>query len=234
MGLYLGTIKKYNSNKGHITLQLEEDLDLGDSISVSNESSKYLVSELMIKNDNHKHISSGTEVTIGRMKGNIKVGDKVYKISSKSLSDFAKSSYDNCENKKIPLNCNITIKKNTPIKMKISTNKNTCYNELYSNICVEDVSNMIPIDALKTPISVERVVKQISKTSNTPFYFENITVLLDDGLYVPSISTLNELRRSTLEKVEQEILNRAKRSLPHIQNISKKQLHIFQVWSILK
>lgn len=54
----------------------------------------------MIKNDNHKHISSGTEVTIGRMKGNIKVGDKVYKISSKSLSDFAKSSYDNCENKK--------------------------------------------------------------------------------------------------------------------------------------
>lgn len=224
MGLYLGTIKKYNSNKGHITLQLEEDLDLGDSISVSNESSKYLVSELMIKNDNHKHISSGTEVTIGRMKGNIKVGDKVYKISSKSLSDFAKSSYDNCENKKIPLNCNITIKKNTPIKMKISTNKNTCYNELYSNICVEDVSNMIPIDALKTPISVERVVKQISKTSNTPFYFENITVLLDDGLYVPSISTLNELRRSTLEKVEQEILNRAKRSLPHIQNISKKTI----------
>ena len=80
--------------------KLEEDLDLGDSISVSNESSKYLVSELMIKNDNHKHISSGTEVTIGRMKGNIKVGDKVYKISSKSLSDFAKSSYDNCENKK--------------------------------------------------------------------------------------------------------------------------------------
>ena len=224
MGLYLGTIKKYNSNKGHITLQLEEDLDLGDSISVSNESSKYLVSELMIKNDNHKHISSGTEVTIGRMKGNIKVGDKVYKISSKSLSDFAKSSYDNCENKKIPLNCNITIKKNTPIKMKISTNKNTCYNELYSNICIEDVSNMIPIDALKTPISVERVVKQISKTSNTPFYFENITVLLDDGLYVPSISTLNELRRSTLEKVEQEILNRAKRSLPHIQNISKKTI----------
>ena len=32
------------------------------------------------------------------------------------------------------------------------------------------------------------------------------------------------MRRSTLEKVEQEILNRAKRSLPHIQNISKKTI----------
>ncbi len=28
---------------------------------------------------------------------------------------------------------------------------------------LKEISNMIPIDALKTPISVERVVKQISK-----------------------------------------------------------------------
>lgn len=224
MGIYLGTIKKYNSNKGHITLQLEEDLELGDSISVSNEASKYLVSELMIKNVNQKKVSANTEVTIGRMKGNIKVGDKVYRISSKALSDFAKASYDNCENKKIPLNCTITIKKNTPISMEISTNKNTCYNELYSSIYVKEISNMIPIDALKTPISVERVVKQISKTTNTPFSFENITVLLDDGLYVPSISTLNELRRTALEKVEQEILSRAKRTLLDLSRKSKESI----------
>ena len=224
MGIYLGTIKKYNSNKGHITLQLEEDLELGDSISVSNEASKYLVSELMIKNVNQKKVSANTEVTIGRMKGNIKVGDKVYRISSKALSDFAKASYDNCENKKIPLNCTVTIKKNTPISMEISTNKNTCYNELYSSIYVKEISNMIPIDALKTPISVERVVKQISKTTNTPFSFENITVLLDDGLYVPSISTLNELRRTSLEKVEQEILSRAKRTLLDLSKKSKESI----------
>ena len=224
MGIYLGTIKKYNSNKGHITLQLEEDLELGDSISVSNEASKYLVSELMIKNVNQKKVSANTEVTIGRMKGNIKVGDKVYRISSKTLSDFAKASYDNCENKKIPLNCTVTIKKNTPISMEISTNKNTCYNELYSSIYVKEISNMIPIDALKTPISVERVVKQISKTTNTPFSFENITVLLDDGLYVPSISTLNELRRTALEKVEQEILSRAKRTLLDLSKKSKESI----------
>lgn len=224
MGIYLGTIKKYNSNKGHITLQLEEDLELGDSISVSNEASKYLVSELMIKNVNQKKVSANTEVTIGRMKGNIKVGDKVYRISSKALSGFAKASYDNCENKKIPLNCTVTIKKNTPISMEISTNKNTCYNELYSSIYVKEISNMIPIDALKTPISVERVVKQISKTTNTPFSFENITVLLDDGLYVPSISTLNELRRTALEKVEQEILSRAKRTLLDLSKKSKESI----------
>ena len=216
MGIYLGTIKKYNSNKGHITLKLEEDLEIGDSVSISNEPSRYLVSELMLKDSNQKLVTANTEVTIGRMKGNIRIGDKVYKISSKALSDYAKSSYDNCENKKIPLNCTVTIKKNTPISMEIYTNKNTCYNELYSNIHIKEISNMIPIDALKTPISVERVVKQISKTNNTPFSFENITVLLDDGLYVPSISTLNELRRSALEKLQSEILNRSKRTLEYV------------------
>lgn len=214
MGIYLGIIKKYNSNKGHITLQLEEDLEVGDCIAVARENSKYLVSELMIKNTNQKIVSAKTEVTIGRMKGNIQIGDKVYKLSSKKLSDTAKSSYENCENRKIDLNCIVTIKKNTPIEMEISTDK--CSEALYSNINIKEVSSMLPIDALKTPISVERVVKQISKTNNTPFSFKNITVLLDDGLYVPSISTLNELRRTALEKIEQEILNRVKRDLPNI------------------
>lgn len=216
MGIYLGTIKKYNSNKGHITLKLEKDLQIGDSISVSNEASKYLVSELMIKNTNYKKVCANTEVTIGRMKGNIKVGDKIYKICSKTLSEFAKSTYENCENKKIPLNCTVTIKKNAPVSMEISTIKTACRIPLYSNIHVKEVSSIIPIDALKTPISVERVVKQISKTNNTPFSFENITVLLDDGLYVPSISALNELRRKTLEKLEQKILSKAQRTLDDI------------------
>ena len=56
------------------------------------------------------------------------------------------------------------------------------------------------------------------------FCFENITVLLDDGLYVPSISTLNELRRTALEKVEQEILNRVKKDLPNILEDKKETI----------
>lgn len=229
IGIYLGTVKNYNSNKGLITLELENGLEIGDSVSFAMENSKYFVSELMIKGINQKTVSSGSEVTIGRMKGNIRIGDKIYKITSKSLSENAKSSYENCENKKIPLDCVVTIKKNTPIKMEVFTNKKS-KEQLYSDLYVEVVSDMIPIDALKTPISVERVVKQISKTNNTPFSFESITVLLDDGLYVPSISTLNELRRTVLEKVEQEILNRAKRTLP---NISKNTIETITYSPIL-
>ena len=47
---------------------------------------------------------------------------------------------------------------------------------------------------------------------------------MDDGLYVPSISTLNELRRTALEKVEQEILSRAKRTLLDLSKKSKESI----------
>ena len=216
MGIYLGKVNKYNANKGHITLKLENNLQVGDSIAVQKESTTYFVSELMIKNSNVKDASNGCEVTIGRMKGNISAGDKVYRISSKSLSDFAKKSYESAENIKIPLNCTVTIKKDSPIKMKISTINNG--NSIYNNINFEVSSNTVPIDALKTPISVERVVKQISKTNNTPYYFQNITVLLDDGLYVPSISSLNDLRRSALEKLEEEIIKKVARKPIKVSN----------------
>ena len=150
------------------------------------------------------------------MNGNISVGDKVYKVISKKLFDQANASYENCENKKIPLNCSITIKIDTPIKIQLFTTNDSHPSDVYHNLNVEISSDTIPIEALKTPISVERVIKQISKTNNTPYIFENITVYLDDGLYVPSISTLNELRRNALQKLEQKLKRRIVRKTPEI------------------
>lgn len=217
MGIYLGTIEKYNSTKGHISIALKAPLSIGDSVGVEKEDSKYLVSELMLKDKNIKDANIDTYVTIGRMKGKIHIGDKVYKLASKKLSDEANASYQNCENIKISLNCNITIKKDKPIKMELFTSDHNS-NDIYNNIRIEVISDVIPVDALKTPTSVERVVKQISKTNNTPYKFENITVYLDDGLYVPSISSLNELRRNAIEMLEAEVKNRIHRKeLPTIE-----------------
>lgn len=216
MGIYLGTVEKYNSNKGHITINLDAPLDLGDSISIEQENSSYYVSELMLKEQNVKSASKGTRVTIGRMKGKIFTGDKVYKVVSKKLMESAHASYANCENKKIPLNCSITIKKNTPIKMELFTTNETHPSDIYHNAKVEITSNVVPIDALKTPTSVERVIKQISKTNNTPYTFKDVTVYLDDGLYVPSISSLNELRRNAIQKLEQLIESRTLRKSPKL------------------
>jgi len=213
IGIFIGTVEKYNQNKGHIKLQLKDNLSIGDTISFEKENSKYTVSELMSNNTNYTTSHTSDRVTIGRMKGNINVGDKIYKLASKNLSTIAKQSYENAENRKVSVNCIVTVKKDTPIRMQIICTNNKHGSDNYHNIKVDVSSNIIPTQALTSPITTERIVKQISKTNNTPFTFENITVHLDDNLYIPSISAINELRRTALEMLEAKVINNKNRSI---------------------
>lgn len=201
MGIYLGSVLNYNPSKKYVDLKLENNLDIGDSITFERENTRYNVSELMINNNNTPSASVGNIVTIGRMIGNISKGDKIYKLSSKALSSASSATYSGAELKKIKLNCKITIKENEPISIKITANNNIFYNP-----SIEIVSNIIPVPALKQPITKERIVSQLSKTTSTPFEFENINVDLGDNLFISHISGLNELRRKGLEQIEQEII----------------------------
>lgn len=210
MGLFIGTITKYNANKGHITIKLQEKLCIGDTISVENESGSYTVSELMDKKNNIKDTSIGQTVTIGRMKGNIKVGDKIYRLSSKELSIQAKNSYQK-ENKQVALNCVVNIKKDLPISISVTSCSNL---NLYKDLVITYNLDYIPEEAKNRPLNKETIIKQISKTSSTPYYFKNIKINLDDNLFLPKLSILNELRRHALINLESVALSRIHRNIP--------------------
>ena len=210
MGLFIGIIQKYNPNKGHITLKIQEKLNIGDTISVGNENGSYKISELMNKNTNLKETQVGQTVTIGRMKGNIKVGDKVYRLSSKELTTIAKESYKK-EVKKTALNCTVSIKKNTPISINI---KSYTKNGIYKNLDISCKLDYIPEIAQNRPLDKETIIKQISKTTDTPYYFKNINIDLDKNLFLPKISILNELRRTALSNVENFAISKIHRQLP--------------------
>ena len=199
MGLFLGTVTKFNQNKGHITLTLNEPIAINDTISLENETGTYTVSELMDEKHNIVETKEGQTVTIGRMKGNIKSGDKVYKISSKELLIRAKESYRR-ENIKIPLECKITIKKGIPISLKVTSLFKT---EPYKNLQITCTLEHLPEEAISRPLDEEIIIKQLSKTSSTPYEFKNIKINMEDNVFLPKLSSLNELRRTALENVEQ-------------------------------
>lgn len=211
-GLYLGNISNYNPNKGYVTVHLNDELEIGDTIMVEKEETKYTVSELMVQKENIKHADKWQTVQLGRLKGNINIGDRIYKMASKKLSLALRESYQNKEHKKIPLNCVIIIKKDLPITMEIHTLH--CPNTPYQNIHFSISSSILPITAVSNPITVDRVIEQISKTSTTPYYFENIKVILEENLFVPNISSLNELRRNALATLEDTVLSKIKRNAP--------------------
>lgn len=208
MGLYLGNVAGYNKQKGYIKVLLNQELTIGDTISFENENTKYTVSELMQNNKNIPFAKVGSTVTIGRMKGNIKLGDKIYKLSNKSQLDNAQKSYQT-ENKKLPLTCNISIKKNEPIVMEVYLQKSD--NVLYKHIYIKIQSDLIPQKALKNPISQDRIISQLCKTNDTPFEFKEINLNLEDDIFIPSIKEFNEIRRMALSKLENMIILKNKR-----------------------
>ena len=212
MGLFLGTVEKYNKDKGYITLNLNENLAIGDTVSLQKETGSYNISELMIKNKNIKNAEAGQFVTIGRMKGNIHIGDKIYKMSSKKLSEKAIESFEN-ENKKVPLNCEVSIKKNNPISIRLYSNSK---DDLYSGLDVTTSLDIIPVDALNQPLDEEKVFKQINKLGSTHYEFSNIKIDLDNGLFLPSFKSLNELRRTTLDKATEYALNKIHRNSTNV------------------
>ena len=210
MGLLVGHISKYNSSKGLITLSTNQPLQIGDTVSLEKETGTYTISELMSNNNNLKQAHSGDLVTIGRMKGKIKVGDKVYKMTSKTLQCEALASFENdVQNKKIPLNCEINIQKNSPISMRVRSASNL---ELYKKLNIYCQIDTIPVDAQKHPLEKEKVISQISKTTNSLYYFKNIKIKLDENVFLPNIKSLNELRRTALELVEEYATSKVTRT----------------------
>ena len=218
MGLFLGTVQNYNKNKGYITLKLKEPISIGDKVSLENENGSYTISELMDKNNNIKETKINQTVTIGRIKGNINLGDKIYKISSKALSNNAKESYKN-ENRKVSLNCNVTIKKDLPISINITSDNDI---PEYKDLDINYELSYIPEEALNKPLDKETVIKQISKTNSTPYIFNNINIDLDNNLHLSKLSMLNELRRTALDKFYEYAVSKINRHLP--ENISDSEL----------
>lgn len=220
MGLYVGNVANYNKAKGHISLILNEKLAIGDTITFKQEPTKYTISELMVGKTNVPTADVGTKVTIGRMKGKIYIGDKIYKLTSKTLSENSRASYANCENRKLPLKCELVIKEGKPITMQVSSYH--INHPLYKKMKLTIQSNIVPEKATNTPITKERIMSQISKTKNTPFVFKEIDIDLDGNLHIPSISSLNELRRMALSKVEDFIITNKRRTTNFNMNKWKK------------
>lgn len=203
-GFYLGKVENFNSNKGYVTLTAKHHISLGDRVEIN--SNTYTISELMQKNNNIKNANINDKITIGRIKGDIKTNMPIYKLQSRVLVNSVKPTFEeDKEFKKIPLYAKIEILENTPITLEIGC---TDSNSIYYNEKVHITSDIIPTQALKQPISKERIIEQLSKTGSTQFKFKNIEVNLGENLFIPKISILNELRRDALSKLEENIINK--------------------------
>ena len=65
--------------------------------------------------------------------------------------------------------------------------------------------------AQNQPLTEEKLLKQINKTGESPFYFKELTAQLEGNCFVP-VQALNELRRQGMELLEQAVLEPYRRT----------------------
>lgn len=79
-------------------------------------------------------------------------------------------------------------------------------------VCVR-VEGDEPQKALNQPVTQEKILKQLSKTGNSPFVFRSLEIDLRGDVFMP-VQSLNELRRQGLEVLENAVLNQFHRQDP--------------------
>ncbi len=104
------------------------------------------------------------------------------------------------ENRKLKLKAEVQIRKGMLPRISV----------LYNDFKAEYVSEAIAEEALKAPISAETVISQLNKTGGTPFEFTDITIDLEDNLFLTA-GALNQLRRNALDIFEKEYIKTFKR-----------------------
>lgn len=186
LGIPLGSIIEVN--KKYIKVKLDEEINQGDGI-------RFIpLNEGMIANfiyDLKGNLISGAKkgsiISLDH-KFNVKVGDKV----CKTLDIRLKDKYLNTP-KKIPITMDIICHKGNQMKLTIT------HHDKSVSVCYGDV-----LASLKTPITRDTIIKQMSKLGNTFFYLDNITIELDENIFI-NLKDLNELRRLGITSLINEL-----------------------------
>ncbi len=138
--------------------------------------------------------------------------DNKKQIRNEALFKEIQSEYLNKELKEI-IKGKVRIYKEMPAIITLS----------FNDIEVEVTGGMVQA-AKNQPMTEEKIRKQIEKTGNTGFVFEDLLIDTDNDSFIP-VNSLNELRRLALEKLEKSILDKYRRNnaIPKVNILKEKK-----------
>ncbi|MDR5659598.1 DUF3656 domain-containing protein [Serpentinicella sp. ANB-PHB4] len=189
-GLFLGQVDYYNKRKNCIGITLKEDIAQGDGIEICGKTKDVRITvQKLFDNGRLTHEAfRGNQIEI-EINDAANVGDLVYKTYDKRLDKSLEKSYSGgLENKKIGIYGDIKVEKNKYMTLSIWDNDG---NSIIAN------SEFIVEQAIKSPIDKSRILDNLNKLGNTPFYFKHIQVSLDHDVVVP-LSSINRVRREAI------------------------------------
>ena len=203
-GVYVGVVSSVKGSQ--VTITLEEDVNAQDILEIRHQEEEGY--EFTVK-DSHKAAERlttniGVRPNAGERGGKeaapgIKVGAKVYRTRNNQLLEQIADEYLR-KDKQQPMEGLLTAKLGEQLSFTISCMGYTA--TAYQGLVQE---------AQKQPMTREKLLTPLEKTGDTLFYFDRLTLEMDENIFVP-VAWLNEIRRESVAKLQEQIANGYRRS----------------------
>ena len=191
MGVKVGNVISVDKNR--VKVRLLEDLNLNDGIRfVKNGFEDVGMNVQQMFQNNSKVTSAKKNETITLLiKDPVQNNSEVLKTTDyNQLKELDRIIQE--QNRKVNVDVSLKAHLGKPLEMTISDGKNSITN--YSSYIVDE--------AMKNPTSYDDIKDHVFRTGNTIYNINNFDLVYDDNIFIP-IKTINDLRRDTLEKLEE-------------------------------
>lgn len=211
-GIFVGEVIAVKG--GEVSLSLKEDINAQDILEIrgkEEESYEFTVKSSMRKGEIlttyiGKRLSSQKKEVQGRnrraYKGAepvIRIGDQVYRTRNNQLLERIAGDYIS-KDQKLMVKGTLKAKKNENLTLTVT-----------SQNCKATVEGTLVQEAMKQPVTQDKLSLQITKTGDTIYCFDELHISSDEDIFVP-VSALNEIRREALKRLTEEITCKYRRN----------------------
>lgn len=201
VGYLIGKVTNPNY-KGYIEITLNEELSQNDIIRF--DSKDEVTSKLVrLYDSNLKLTNKCIHKAYIKLNERIPLNTLIFKTFDYNYDLELKKSFPK-DNYKLPLDVEIIAKINQELNIKLS------FDEYFISYSLNKVNI-----ANNAPLSEEKIINQINKLNDTPFFLNNIKVDMDDNIYI-NIKELNELRRTAINMLLNKMALNLRKSKEYI------------------
>ena len=216
IGIPIGKVIEVSSKR--IKIKLEKELHQGDGIRFQNEQTGMVTNFIYDAND--KLISGAGSGDVIELDNRVGVSSKGLVL--KTVDSMLLRELERYSEKKIPISVRVVATLEKPFQIEISDYLH--YVKLEDNIVEKATGN---------GTSASRILEQLSKLGDTPFYIDNSSFDIDEGIFIP-ISKMNELRRQAISKLIEIRENPGKEVVIHpILSVQEHRVSSFPVFTAL-
>lgn len=205
-GVLVGRVVRYDAKSKQVTIKLVEDVSIDDIVEFWVKVGGRVnctIKEMSVNQSRVEHAKANQEVTF-EISAPVRDNDRVFKVFDAKLMERARKFFTNgAPIRRIPVDIKIFARIGQPLRIEMR-DADGFYSQAQTDFIAEK--------ALKRPLTIESIKKQIERLGTTVFEIRKFDCDIKDEVMVP-VSEMNEARRIAVDLLEKARLAKYQRSV---------------------